>query len=131
MFGVLGCFAAHLFAIMFGALLLALPVHASRALVVHMQAIRADVALAGLGISRNYRRQRDEAPAILGPALQDGEIEERKIALLDDFLARPSLDVFWEVLADLSQHRQHFEFVEKALRRLHVHEHLDASWDFV
>ena len=42
------CGAAHALAIVLGSLFLALPVHAGRALVVDLHAIRADVALAGL-----------------------------------------------------------------------------------
>src|SRR5215469_6312948 len=90
--------AAHLLAIVLGPLLLALPVHAGSAFVIDVQAIGSDVALTGLGIPGNYRRQRDEAPAVLGPALQDREIEQREFALLNHFLAGARGDFFGEEL---------------------------------
>ena len=48
----------------------------------------AAVALARVGIAREHHRQRDEAAAILRPAVQDRKIIEREILLADDFLAR-------------------------------------------
>ena len=123
--------ATHALAIVLGALLLALPVHAGAALVVDMQAIHADVALALRRVFGHDRRQRDEAAAVLRPALQDREVEQREVVVLDDFLARPALHFFGEELAQVGQHGQHLDFVEQALGRLHVHEVLDAVGDFV
>ena len=116
---------------MFGAMLLALPVHAGAALVVDLHAIGADVALAGLRIFRDHRRQGDEAAAIERPALQDRKIEQREVVVPDDFLARARRNFLGKELAHLGQHGQHLDFVEQALRRLHVHEHLDAIGNFV
>ena len=116
---------------MLGALLLPLPVHAGGALVVHLHAIHADVALARLRIAGDHGRQRDEASAVFGPALQDGKIEQREVALLDDFLARAGGDFLGKELAHLGQHGQHLDLVEQTLRRLHIHEHLDAIGDLV
>src|SRR5262249_31811282 len=56
--------------------LLALPVHASCALVIHLHAIHPHVALSGSRIARDYARQRDEASSVLGPAFQDWEVEQ-------------------------------------------------------
>ena len=65
----------HFFTIMLGPLLLALPVHAGATFVVYLHAIGTGIAFAGLRIFRDYGRQRDEASAVLGPALQDGKIQ--------------------------------------------------------
>ena len=110
---------------------LALPVHAGGAFVVDLHAVHADVAFAGLGIAGDHARQRDEAARILGPALQDGKIQQRKIVALDDFLAGAGGDGLGEELAHLRQHGEHFYFVEETLRRLHVHEGADAVGDLV
>ena len=116
---------------MFGAYFLSLPVHAGGAVVVNLQAVHADVAFAGLGIARDYAGESDEAAGILGPALQDGEVEQREIVALDHFFAGAGGNGFGEELAHLSQHGEHFYFVEEALRGFHVHEDADAVGDFV
>ena len=122
---------AHLFAIVLRAVLLALPVHACTGGVVDLHAVGAAVALAGLRVLRDDRGQRDEASAVERPALQDGEIEQREVVALDDFLAWPAGDPLGKELPHLGQHGQHFDLVQKALRRLHVHEVLDALGDFI
>ncbi len=43
----------------------------------------------------------------------------------------PVETVFGKELAHLGEHGQHLDFVEEALRRLHVHELADAVGDFV
>ena len=55
---------------------LKLPVHAGGAVVVDLDAIHADVALAGVGIFGDDAGERDEASAIEGPAFEDGEGED-------------------------------------------------------
>ena len=118
-------------AVVFGADFLALPVHAGGALVINLHAVHADVALAGLGVAGDHARQGDEAARILGPALQDGKIEQREIVALDDFLAGAGGDGLGKELPHFRQHGEHFYFVEKTLRRLHIHESADAVGDLV
>ncbi len=65
-------------AIMFRALFVRLPVHAGGALVENLHAVHAAIALAGIGIARKHQRQRDEAAAVLRPALQHGIVEQRE-----------------------------------------------------
>ena len=122
---------AQRFAVVFGADFLALPVHAGGALVVDLHAVHADVALAGLGVAGDHAGQSDEAAGILGPALQDGKIEQREIVALDDFLAGAGGDGLGKELAHLRQHGKHFHFVEKTLRGLHVHEGADAVGNLI
>ena len=122
---------AHLLAIVLCSLLLALPMHAGTALVVHLHAIRSGITLTRLEIFGDHRRQRNEAASVLRPALQDGKIQQREIVALDHFLARTGGDFLGEKLAHLGQHGQHLDFVEQPLRRLHVHEVLDPVGDLV
>ena len=75
-------------AIMFGALLVGLPVHAGGAAVVDLQAVAAAIALSGIGIAREHHRQGDEAAAVLRPAVQNGKAVEREIVALNHVLAR-------------------------------------------
>src|ERR1700676_4674763 len=116
---------------MFGRYFLSLPVHAGGALVVNLHAVHAYVALAGFWIARKYAGQSNEPSGIFGPALQDGKIEQREIVALDHFFTGAGRDGFRKELAYLAEHGEHFYFVEKALRRLHVHESADAFGDFV
>ena len=51
--------------------LLQLPVHAGGAVVVNLDAIHADVALAGVGVFGDDAGQRDEAAAVERPAFLD------------------------------------------------------------
>ena len=55
---------------------LELPVHAGGAVVVNLDAIHADVALAGVGIFGDDAGERDETAAVKRPAFLDGEVEE-------------------------------------------------------
>ena len=48
-----------------------------------------------------------------------------------NFLARAAVHRLREELSHLRQHGQHLDLVEQTLRRLHVHELMDASGDFV
>ena len=56
-----------------GPALVDLPVHAYSLLIVDLDAIHADVALVGERIFAVAHRQRDEAPAICGLALENGK----------------------------------------------------------
>jgi len=51
-------------------------VHAGGAVVVNLDAIHADVALAGVGVFGHDAGERDETAAVEGPAFEDGKIEE-------------------------------------------------------
>ena len=116
---------------MFGAVLLRLPVHARGAFVIHLHAIDAHVALAGLGIAREHQRPGDEAPSILRPALQDRKFQQRETVAADDFLARARLHRLREKRAEFGEFRQHLDLVQQALRRLHIEETANAIGDFL
>ena len=57
--------------VMLRALLVRLPVHAGGPVVVYLHPVHAAVPLARVGVLRKDKRQRDEPPAVLRPALQD------------------------------------------------------------
>ena len=125
------CRCAQHVAVVFGGDFLALPVHAGGGGVINLDAVHADVALAGFGIAGDHAGQRDEAAAILRPALQDGKIQQREILFLDDFFAWAGGDDLGEELAHIGQHGQHLQLFQKAFRRLHVEQLADAVGDFV
>src|ERR1039458_9509096 len=102
-------------AVMLGALFVSLPVHTSGALVVHLQPIAAAVALAVIRIFRENHRKRDEAPAILWPAVQDGIFIQRKLFVADHFLASPVGYGFRKERSHLGEFGQHLEFSQQAL----------------
>jgi len=116
---------------MFRGNFLALPVHAGGVFVIDLHAIHADIALSGARIASDHAGQRDKAPRIFRPALQDGEVEQRKVIALDDLFAWPGGYGAREESSGFCQQRQHLQLVEKSLRRLHVHEHAHARADFV
>ena len=118
-------------AVVFRRYFLALPVHAGGAFVVDLHAIHAYVPLPCFWIARDHARQRNEASAVFGPALEDGEIEQREIVALDHFFARARGDGLRKELAHLGEHGQHLYFVEETLRGLHVHEAANAFGHFV
>ena len=66
----------HTLARVFGRNFLTLPVHSSRTFVEDLHPVHAEVALAGLGIARGDARESDEPSRILGPALENREIEQ-------------------------------------------------------
>ena len=59
-----------------GADLLQLPMHAGGAVIIDLHAVHADVPRAGIRVPRHHSGQRDESPAIQGPAFLDGEVEQ-------------------------------------------------------
>jgi hypothetical protein len=81
-----------------------LPVHAGGLTVVHLHPVHAQVAFAGVGVAGVNAGERDEAAAVLGPALQNGQIEQGGQGLgrhrlilrkaVDHVLARAVFDVF-------------------------------------
>jgi hypothetical protein len=117
--------------VVFGRNFLPLPVSAKRAGVVDLEAVHSDVAFAGFGVAGNDTRKSDEASGILGPALQDGEVEKGEIIVLDDLFAGAGGDGLGEKLSGFGEKGKHFEFVEEALRRFEVHEDADAVGEFV
>ena len=81
--------SAHAFAGVFRGHFLALPMHSGGALVVHLHAIHAEIALARLRIARGHAGQSDEASSIFRPALQDRKVEQRKLSRLITSLQGP------------------------------------------
>ena len=112
-------------AMMLRATLVPLPVHAGRASVEHLHPVRADVSHAGFRILGNHERQRDVAPAVFGPRLQNRQLVKRSIAL-DDFLTRRVLDGLRHQIAQTVEHREHLERVEHAGRHLRRHHLVDV-----
>src|SRR5215472_2807912 len=116
---------------MLGTMFLRLPVHAGRALVIYLHAIDTDVALPRFRITRKYERPGNKAPGIFRPALQNWKFKKRKFFATDDLFARAILDGLWKEGAKLGKLREHLDFVEQALGRLHVKESPDARGHFV
>ena len=127
----LGCRPAQGFPIMFRSNLLSLPVHSGGASVKNLHAVHAEVAFAGFRVSGGHAGESDEAPSVLRPALEDGEVDQREIVALDDFLAGAGGHGSGKKLSGFCKQRKHFQFVEEALRRFHVHEGADAVSHFI
>lgn len=66
------------------AVLVQVPVHPGCLFVVDLHPIHADILDAAFRIAREHQRKRDEAPAVSGPALQNGQ--RVKIRFLNHFL---------------------------------------------
>src|SRR5579885_1311593 len=106
--------------------LLRLPVHTRGPLVIHLHAIHSNVSLARLGILRKHQRERDKAPSILRPCLQDRKIKQIDVgSLSNDFLARAILDALGEKRPQFRQLWQHLDFVKEPLWRLHLEKALN------
>ena len=116
---------------MLGADLLSLPVHARGFGVVHLHAVHAHIPLPCFRIAGDDAGQRDKPAGILRPALQHRKIQQRKIIFLDDFFARARRHLLGKKFPQVGQHGQHLDFVQQALRRLHVHERVNAGGDFI
>ena len=110
---------------------LTLPVHSGRTFVEDLHPVHAEIAFPGSRIARGDAGESDEPSRILGPALQNREIEQREIVALDDFFTGTGGHRAREKLAGFGQQGKHLELVEEALRRFHIHEHADAPRDFV
>ena len=120
---------------MFGGNFLPLPVHAGGLAIVDLHAIHADVALPcrRTRIAGDDAREGDEAAAILGPALQDGKIEDAEIFAQDDFFAGGIFcgDEFGEEFSHLGEHGEHADLIEEAFRRAKIHELADAVGNII
>ena len=116
---------------MFRGNFLTLPVRAESFVIMNLEPVRSYVSFSGFRIARDNARKRNEAAGIFRPALQDGKLVERKIIFANYFLAWSGGNCFRKELPHLGQHGQHFDFVEKALRRFYVHELADAIGDHV
>ena len=83
-----------------------LPMHAGSLGVVHLDAVHPEVAITGIGVFGMDAREGDETPAVVWPALEDGEVEKGRecgggglvsggrgsgVESMDDFLAGPGL----------------------------------------
>ncbi len=126
-----GASLASAAAVVFRALFVGLPVHAAGAFVEDLHTVHAAVALAGVGVFGEDHGERDEAPAIVRPALQDGEIEEREAVLADDLLARPFGDDPGKESAHLGEFGQHLELADDAFGHAHFEEFGDAGGDLI
>ena len=122
---------------MFGGNFLALPVHAGGLAVVDLHAIHADVALPCRLRKRGSRvmthGQGDEAAAILGPALQDGKIENAEVFAQDDFFAGRVFggDKLGEEFSHLGEHGEHADLVEEAFGGAEIHQLANAIGDII
>src|SRR5260370_17200372 len=116
---------------MLGWYFLSLAVHAGAGRVIDMHAVHADVALPCLGITGDYAGQGDEPATILRPALEYGEVQKRKVLLLDYLLTRSGWDSLGKELAHVSEHGQHLKLFQEAFGRLHVQQLPDALGDLV
>ncbi len=128
-----GSCVAKSFAVVFRGDFLALPVHAGCFAVVNLHAVHADVAPAGARVAGVHAGQRDEAAAIVRPALENGKDVEVEVVAQDDLLTRCVFgsNGLGEGAGERAELRQHFELVEEALGRLDVHQADDALRDFV
>ena len=98
--------------------LVRLPVHPRRLPVVDLHPVGAHVASAGLRVARNDERQRDEAPGVHGPALQDWKRVEIGLAAGEhDLLARGIADQLGLRAGDLRQVDERSRLVHQPLRR--------------
>ena len=116
-------------AVMLGALLVGLPVHAGGDVVVNLHAIHAAVALAGIGVARKHHRQGDEAAAIFGPAFENRELGQRHAGGAHHFLARAFGNDLGKEPAHLGQLGQHFQLADQTFRHAHLEELDDARRD--
>ncbi len=103
------------------------PVHPRGVAVVDLQAVHPAVAPAARRVLGDHVGEREEAAAVLGPALQDWECAEvHLVALLDDLVHRPVLDDLGEDAGDLGELRQRLDLVEQRGRRLRLEEEVEA-----
>ena len=112
--------------------LLCLPMHPGRSLVIHLHAIHPDIAFPALRILREHQRERNKTTAVLRPALQNREIKQVDLpALVDHFFAIAILHAFRKKCSQLRQFRQHLDLVENSLRRFGVQESADSPSYFI
>ena len=70
-------------------------------------------------------------PPSCGQHCRIGNSSNEKSILADHFLARSRLHSLREKRSELGQLRQHFDFFEQALRRLHIQKPANAFRDFI
>ena len=117
-------------AVMLGAALVPLPVHAGRPPVVHLHAVGADVAHARLGIARDHERQRDEGAAVLGPGLEHRQLVEAAVGL-DDLLTGRVLDGLRHQVGEPAHERHELQRVHEPARLRRRRELLDLAREIV
>ena len=101
--------------IIFRTVLMDMPVHPRRLAVVFLQAIHADVALSRRRILRKDKGKRHKRAAILRPTGEDGNIIERCIVCMHDFLAGRTLDILRKIdrILELWNHRDDAHLILK------------------
>ena len=70
-------------------------------------------------------------PASFGQHCRIGKFIQTEVAFANHFFAAAGRNCFRKKIAHLGEHGQHFDFVEKSLRRFHVHELADAVGNIV
>ena len=121
--GALDAVAAHgrRIAVILGAVLMNVPMHARGLAVVLLQAVHAHVALARTRVIREGQGQCHEGAAIVRPALEDGDFVEIRMLCLHDLLAGRILHVLREVyrVLELRDERNHAHLVlHREIRQL-------------
>ena len=114
--------------------LVRLPVHAGGAAVVHLHAVRADIAPAGLRVSADHEGQCDELSGVKRPALHHGQsVEVDVIPRQHHLLARGTPHCPGLCPGEANNLAQCLQFSAQARRRaLHQLEHLaDALRELV
>jgi hypothetical protein len=99
-------------AMMLRTALVPLPVHARRPAVVHLHAVRADVAHARFRIARDDERQRDERAAVFGPGGQHRQLVQAAVGL-HEFLARRVLHDLRHQVGEPAHERHHLQRVHE------------------
>ena len=110
-----------------------LPVHSGRPSIIDLHPIHADIAVAGVGVLGEDGRQRDEAPAIVRPALEDWQIVQGKISarLVNDLLAGGGADVARFGVDDINAIAEERESFLQSRRWLGLHEELHLVGELV
>ena len=117
---------------MAGPYLVNLPVHTGGLAVVDLDAVHADITLTGIWILGIDGRKRDEASSVLGPALEDRKLIQRKWRPLtplphaiDDFLTRRAFYCPRAGMDQVDPVAKEFHGILEALRRLRLHQELE------
>ena len=102
-------------AVVRGAALVDVPVHARGPLVEDLHAIHAAVALAGLRVLGEDQREGDVPAGVLRPALEDGDAREGRRVPHDHLLAGTVLHGFRKGACQLLELGEHHELAQQAL----------------
>jgi hypothetical protein len=116
---------------MFRRALVRLPVHPERLVVEHLEPIHPDIARARSRIAGKHHGQRDVAPSVAGPALDDRERGERRVIGFHHFLTRRRADVLGPGLRDVEERAELLELVEEGAGHLEIEELRDAHAEVV